>query len=409
VGENGGTPFQEAEVTDLHIETDYAQQQPLRSGELIGARYRLDGVAGAGGMATVWRAYDERLQRPAAIKVISDALATNPAAVARFAREARTHARIQHPNLVQVYDYSVTASQPYLVMEYISGCTLSERLDRGDFSDAEVHALAVELLSAIACVHDHGVLHRDIKTGNVLLDKNGHARLTDFGLARLESSTQITRPNEVVGTLRFLAPELIDGKPASRQSDLYALGVLLRTASSNEDAGPILQKLITSMTQHDPDARPSDAHVVLAALRNGQRRDALKPPAAKPQAVFIEEPTKPLPLGKRRKYSTSRQIRARTAAVSALLIAVAVIALAVLASGAGNPAHAVGRNPAHATGGGPAHVRSSGTTQASRGQAKTHGATDISYAQASGQRRHPLTIGQQLQQLADGVRRAATP
>jgi serine/threonine-protein kinase len=257
-------------------------QQVLRSGEVIGARYRLDGVAGAGGMATVWRAYDERLQRPVAIKVISNALVTNPAAVARFAREARTHARIQHPNLVQVYDYSVTASQPYLVMEYISGCTLSERLDRGGFSDAELHALATELLSAVACVHDHNVLHRDIKTGNVMLDKDGHARLTDFGLARLEDATQITRANEVVGTLRFLAPELIEGEPASRQSDLYALGVLLRTVRGEEETAPPLQKLITWMTQHDAGARPHDAQAVLRGLRVGQQHDTLKPPPEKP-------------------------------------------------------------------------------------------------------------------------------
>lgn len=380
-------------MTDLHIEV--GQQPPLRAGELIGARYRLDGVAGAGGMATVWRAYDERLQRPVAIKVISDALATNPAAVARFAREARTHARIQHPNLVQVYDYSVTASQPYLVMEYISGCTLSERLDQGDFSDAEVHALATELLSAIACVHSHGVLHRDIKTGNVLLDKNGHARLTDFGLARLEDATQITRPNEVVGTLRFLAPELIEGRPASRQSDLYALGVLLRTASGDEAAEPKLRELIAWMTQHDPGARPSDAHAVLAALRNGHRRDALKPPEAKPRPVLAEEPTKPLSLGRRRQYSTSRRIRTRVAAVSALLIAVAVIVIAVLASSSG----------------GPAASKSSRTAHTGNAPAKTHGgaAANVSYSRSSGHTKHALTIGQQLQHLADDVRRAAAP
>ena len=218
-------------------------------------------------MATVWRAHDERLQRPVAIKVISDELATNPAAVARFAREARTHAGIQHPNLVQVYDYSVTAVQPYLVMEYISGCTLSARLDHGPFSSAELQALAIELLSAIACVHDHGVLHRDIKTGNVLIDRDGHARLTDFGLARLEDSTQITSTHEVVGTLRFLAPELIEGRPASRQSDLYALGVLLRTVTRNADSPAPLRRLITWLTEPDPAARPSDAQAALATLR----------------------------------------------------------------------------------------------------------------------------------------------
>jgi eukaryotic-like serine/threonine-protein kinase len=368
-----------AAVTDLQTARGQLQQ-PLRSGELIGSRYRLEGIAGAGGMATVWRAYDERLQRPVAIKVISDELATNPSAVARFAREARTHARIQHPNLVQVYDYSVTAAQPYLVMEYINGCTLSERIDRGGLSAAAIHALAVELLSAIACVHDHGVLHRDIKSGNVLIDKDGHARLTDFGLARLEDSTQITRTNEVVGTLRFLAPELLEGKPASRQSDLYALGVLLRTITEKADAGPLLPKLITSLSERDPTARPSDAHAVLAALR----QSAPTKPRIAPSSS--EEPTRPLRISDRPRYSTGRQLRNRTAAVSALLVAVAGTAFVVIEAGGGNPAHrnlgVTAKTPARS--GGTANAAHTGET------GKTH-----------------LTIDQQLQQLAAGVRRSA--
>ncbi|HWE59478.1 MAG TPA: serine/threonine-protein kinase [Solirubrobacteraceae bacterium] len=385
-------------MTDLHLDTDH-MQQVLRSGEVIGARYRLDGVAGAGGMATVWRAYDERLQRPVAIKVISDALAANPAAVARFAREARTHARIQHPNLVQVYDYSVTASQPYLVMEYISGCTLSERLDRGGFSDAELHALATELLSAVACVHDHNVLHRDIKTGNVMLDKDGHARLTDFGLARLEDATQITRANEVVGTLRFLAPELIEGEPASRQSDLYALGVLLRTARGDEEAAPPLQRLITWMTQHDAGARPHDAQAVLTGLRGGQQPDTLRPPPEKPRPVVIDEPTRTLPLRNRRRYRASHQLRNRTAAVSALLITVAVIALAVLGSG-GGPAPG---QPAAAN-----HTANTADA-AKKSSPKTTGATNGGQTKPAGPSIRALTIDQQLEQLAGDVRRAAKP
>jgi serine/threonine-protein kinase len=380
-------------VTDLRTETGYAQQVPIRAGELIGARYRLDAVAGAGGMATVWRAYDERLQRPVAIKVISDALATNPVAVARFAREARTHARIQHPNLVQVYDYSVTASRPYLVMEYINGCTLSERLDRGGFSDAEVHALAVELLSAIACVHGHSVLHRDIKTGNVLLDKDGHARLTDFGLARLEDASQITRSNEVVGTLRFLAPELIEGKPASRQSDLFALGVLLRTIAADGTSAPPLQKLITWMTQHDPDARPSDANAVLTAMRNGQRRDGLRPPPAKPRPVTVDEPTKSLSRAHRSDHRARRELPTRITAVSALLITVAVVALAVLGSSGGSP----DRRAASGRTGTPKSSSASSTT------------ADVSYTRPVAHPRRALTIDQQLARLADGVRRAAKP
>lgn len=365
-------------MTDLETRR-YQLQQPLRSGELIGSRYRLEGVAGAGGMATVWRAYDERLQRTVAIKVISDDLATNPAALARFAREARTHARIQHPNLVQVYDYSVAAAQPYLVMEYIDGSTLSERLDRGGFSATAIQVLAGELLSAIAFVHDHGVLHRDIKSGNVLVEKDGRARLTDFGLARLEDSTQITRTNEVVGTLRFLAPELIQGRPASRQSDLYAFGVLLRTATEKVEAGPPLPRVIKWLTESDPAARPSDAHAVLAVLSQSQSAAPRRSPA------WDDEPTRPLRIADRRQYSPRRQLRNRTAAVSALLVAVAGTAFAVIDADGGSPAH---RTPA-ATAKLPAKS-SSGANVTDRKQRSTH-----------------LTIDQQLQQLTSGVRRAA--
>jgi eukaryotic-like serine/threonine-protein kinase len=266
-------------VTDLAVDLQDLPRA-LSPGLLLGARYRLDRIAGAGGMASVWRAYDERLQRPVAIKVISGALGASPAAVARFAREARTHAGIQHPNLVRVYDYAIAADQPYLVMEYVDGATLSKRLDRGGLSAAAIRTLALELLSAVACVHDHGVLHRDIKCGNVLLDRQGHVRLTDFGLARLEGSTHLTRPNKVVGTLRFLAPELIQGQPASRQSDLYALGVLLRTAAKRARPHAPLAKLTRWLTQKDPRTRPADAHIALEFLGE---RPRLAPASDVPQ------------------------------------------------------------------------------------------------------------------------------
>ncbi len=268
-------------MTDLVIN---AHHTPVRlgPGRLIGARYRLELVAGAGGMATVWCATDERLQRPVAIKVISQELAANPVAVTRFAREARTHAGIQHPNLVQVYDYSVTAARPYLVMEYIDGTTLSERLDLDGFTAVEIQTLAAELLAALASIHDHGVLHGDIKSANVLLDREGHAHLTDLGLARLEDSAPARGADEtIVGTLRFLAPELLEGEPASRQSDLFALGVLLRSAAAGVVAHPQLSRVITWLTQPDPRARPSDARAALVALLTEPRPTRLQPTEGK--------------------------------------------------------------------------------------------------------------------------------
>jgi serine/threonine protein kinase len=370
-------------VTDIAIDPDHAPRA-LRSGELVGSRYRLDGVAGTGGMATVWRAYDERLQRPVAIKVISDALTNNPAAVARFAREARTHAGIQHPNLVNVYDYSVTAAQPYLVMEYIGGSTLSEVVYRGGSPPPATHTLAAELLSAIACVHDHGVLHRDIKPANVLLDNDGHARLTDFGLARLEDSTQITHADEVVGTLRFLAPELIEGEQASKQSDLYALGVLLRTAAEDaefadaqqhvEPPGSRFAKLIAWLTEHDPKDRPHDAHHALAAL---PRRP--EPPRRR-SSRKSEEPTEALSPTSRHRYTASHRLRSRTVAASALLVAAAGTALLIIDAESGA-----------------AHSKPVAGASQMPNAGRTRGNTRV----------HARTIDQQLQQLAGEVRRAA--
>lgn len=229
-------------------------------------------------MSTVWRAHDERLARPVAVKVLSEALAADPDSRARFAREARTQAQMHHPHLVQLYDYRLSGEQPYLVLEYVEGCTLSQRLDRGSISSGELHTLAVQLLAAVACLHDHRVLHRDIKCGNVLLDAEGNARLSDFGLARAETPPPTPPAEEVAGTLRFLAPELLDGQPASRQSDLYALGILLRAAATRTHVEPALGRVIRWLTEPSPEWRPSDAHAVLTTLHNAQRhRD--RPPS----------------------------------------------------------------------------------------------------------------------------------
>jgi serine/threonine protein kinase len=370
----------------------------LTAGDEIDARYRLEAVAGTGGMATVWRAQDNRLQRPVAIKVISDTLAANPDAVARFAREARTHAKIQHPNLVQVYDSGVTGPQPYLVMEYIDGATLSERLDRGGFSPAAIETLTRELLSALACVHDHGVLHRDIKPANILLGADDRARLTDFGVARLDESTRITRPNEIVGTLRFLAPELLEGRPATRQSDLFALGVLLRAAAAETTPPPEVEELIESLTQPSPHARPADAHAALASLDRVPKPDhtrvmlkSLRPepagPAGPTEPTRITRPTRPTTPRRPTTKPITQQVRNRLVAVSALVIAAIGTTLIISDTGAGN-AHGSSRG-----------IRTAVTTTTTSAGARST-ATIAPYGKSP-------TIDQQLQTLANTVKRAA--
>ncbi len=263
-----------------------------RPGVVLGdGRYRLDQLIGSGGMATVWRATDRRLSRAVAVKLISEALVDDPTYAERFAREARTAAGLSHANLVQVYDYGADERQPFLVMEYVDGGTLAERLERGPVRGVEAAAVAGDLLAALACIHAAGILHRDVKPANVLLSSDGRARITDFGIAHPEDSTRLTQTGHLVGTLRYLAPEVIDGQPASRQSDLYALGVLLRDLAGDE-ADATTEVLVAHLTAGQPDRRPATAE----AARELLGRTAAPPePTERLVAPPIAPPVAPAP------------------------------------------------------------------------------------------------------------------
>jgi eukaryotic-like serine/threonine-protein kinase len=224
-------------------------------------------MLGTGGMASVWLARDQRLDRPVAIKVIADRLGADPQWRQRFEREARAAASVSHPHIVQVFDYGVDGDQPYLVMEYISGGSLADRLALGetDTPALDVSGLAQALLDALAHIHDVGIIHRDVKPGNILLGRDGRARLTDFGIAQPQDATQLTQTGLVLGTLMYLAPEVLRGNPATVASDLYAAGVVLREASG-ADPSPALANLITRLTAAAPEQRPTAASTALALL-----------------------------------------------------------------------------------------------------------------------------------------------
>lgn len=274
-----------------------ATQQPaepwlLASGRRLGGRYVLDRPLGRGGMAAVWLANDLRLDRPVAVKVLSDTFAGEEGYLKRFAREARTAAGLQHPNLVAIYDFSAS-ERPYLVMEYIEGGDLAERIDAGQCPDAE--RLAAELLDALRHIHASGVLHRDIKPQNVLVDANGHARLTDFGIAQPRDATTLTRAGHVMGTERYIAPEVLAGEAASERSDLYALGVVLNGASSN--ARGELKALIDRLRDEDPARRPASAAAALATLKRAKPEAVTGQTAPlAPVPAVTAEPTEPRPL-----------------------------------------------------------------------------------------------------------------
>ena len=227
-------------------------------------RYELRRRIGSGGMASVWLAQDTRLERPVAIKIPTEGLALDPVFARRFEREARLAASLSHPNLVPVYDFGREGERPFLVMEYIDGESLAEMREREHQVDSAT--LARALLGALEPIHAAGIVHRDVKPGNVLVEKReGRMLLTDFGIAQAAEATQLTGTGQVIGTLRYIAPEVMNGERASPRSDLYACGVLLGEFLGPDDP-PALRRLADELSADDPTARPGSASSALAMV-----------------------------------------------------------------------------------------------------------------------------------------------
>lgn len=248
----------------------------IARGELLKGRYRLERLFGRGGMAAVWLGQDEVLERPVAVKVLSDTIASDPEYVARFRREAKTAAGITHPNLVGVYDYSDGEERPYLVMQFVPGEDLSQVLARDGRVDCE--RLARELLDALAHIHARGILHRDVKPGNILIDGDGSAKLIDFGIAQPLDATSLTRTGLILGTERYAAPEVMEGRPATERSDLYSCGIVLRSCLDETGARADLRGLVEWLTSREPAARPASARQALARLERGSRPARVEEP-----------------------------------------------------------------------------------------------------------------------------------
>jgi serine/threonine-protein kinase len=179
-------------------------------------------------MSEVWLATDRRLGRPVAIKLLSAALADDPAFRARFRREAQVLATLRHPNIVQVYDCGEADGTAFLAMEYVPGANLNELLrERGRLDEDEALRLAGQAAAGLQAAHEHGIVHRDVKPHNLLLDQADELRVTDFGIARTLDASAADAPTSLIGTARYLSPEQARGEHADYRSDVYALGVVL--------------------------------------------------------------------------------------------------------------------------------------------------------------------------------------
>jgi serine/threonine protein kinase len=307
----------------------------VAAGVTLAERYTLTRLIGTGGMASVWAAQDPRLDREVAIKIISDTLALDPTFVDRFAREAKIAAGLSHPHVVGVFDYGAHGGRPYLVMEYVPGGTLSNRLKERRF-DWDSLTLARELLDALAYIHAAGILHRDLKPANVLIGADGRARLTDFGIAHLADGTKLTSTGFIVGTEKYIAPEVRRGAAPTVSADLYGLGVLLRECAT-PNSPEVLTELIDRLTDPDPGRRPDSAATALSVLDG--TAVTLPPTALPPKApaAAVDTPTEAMSLPMEtppQAAPASRRLSWRVAAAAAAAV-LGIVVLVVAESGGG--------------------------------------------------------------------------
>ena len=197
-------------------------------GVLLADRYRLEEPIAAGGMGEVWRATDTLLERSVAVKLLREALTDDPVVSERFRREALVAAQLSHPNMAGIYDYVKDNGRRGIVMEFVDGETLADRLARERrLKPGEAVRITSALLSALQAAHDAGIVHRDVKPGNVMLTQAGGVKVTDFGIARAASDHSITETGMVVGTAQYLSPEQVSGRHATPASDLYSVGAIM--------------------------------------------------------------------------------------------------------------------------------------------------------------------------------------
>jgi serine/threonine-protein kinase len=245
----------------------------------IAGRYRLERRLGIGGMSTVQLAFDERLQRYVAVKLLAEHLADDESFVSRFRREALAAARLVHPNIVQVFDFGFdkTAHQHFIVMEHVSGQSCAELLrDRGHLEVDEAVSIITQACRGLDYAHRNGVVHRDVKPGNLLVADTGVVKLADFGIARATDQSSITQVGSVLGTAAYLAPEQARGEEAGPRADIYSLGVVsyqllsgrlpYEAASLSELALRQQRESPPPLNQLNPSVPPELARVVATAL-----------------------------------------------------------------------------------------------------------------------------------------------
>lgn len=367
--------------------------EPLAESEVVAGRYRLGAVVGRGGMAEVRTAEDLRLGRSVAVKLLRTELAEQDGVRERFEEEARSAAKLSHPNAVAVYDTGEHEGVPYIVMERLPGTTVADLIARGPLETHTARRIGIEVLAALGAAHAAGLVHRDIKPANVLLSPDGTAKVADFGIAKSAEAQTHTTAGMLMGTATYLPPERLAGHPATPESDLYSVGVLLYEAVTGklpfhgdtplvvasaiqrgrprpvQELRPDVDQRLAAVIQRAMSSNPYDRFRSASAMAAALGEEAAPSPeesSAPTVALQRGEPTTKRrateALGPRPTTRAPRQsapapaARPRAAVVVAALALLAVVVLAVLVSdgggsndpGAGDdqpPAAADGRIP----------------------------------------------------------------
>ena len=256
-------------------------------GALFDGRYRIVGRLGQGGMARVFLAQDESLHRQVAVKVLADRHSDDPHFIERFQREARAAARLNHPNIVQVYDQSQTAGMSYIVQEYVEGETLKDLIRReSPIEPRRAITIGLQILAALRVAHQQGVIHRDVKPQNILVQPDGKIKVADFGIASA-GDTEMTEAGSIVGTAQYLAPEQARGLPVGPPADLYAVGIVLYEMLSGRVPfeGDAAVTVAMRHVQEAPEALTDRNPLVPVALESVVMRALSKDPTQRYQSA----------------------------------------------------------------------------------------------------------------------------
>jgi len=331
---------------------------------LVADRYRLVERLGGGGSAEIWLARDEQLDRDVAVKLPHPHLVADKRTRRQLAAEARAAAGLSHPGIVRVYDVITDGARPAVVFELVDGESLATRLDReGRLAPTAAARIGADVGEALIHAHTHGVVHRDVKPGNILIDASGQARLVDFGIARLldEAAERLTQTGTVAGTMGYMAPEQLAGGEITPRTDVYALGAVLYRALAGRPpfeatspvalaeaqrhdpptvadlpVDPALAAIVVAALAHDPADRPRTAGVLADALRDwleGRPTEAMAAAVAMPLAA-----AGPAARATRAASASTGWRRGLAATAATVLGALAILALVLAARGPAEPA-----------------------------------------------------------------------